>query len=114
MRISILLLTLTLGLSPLAAMAGPGHGHSHGPVQITKNQAETIASYRIAELILAKELHESWSSATPTKVEKTTTGKVTEWMISYDNDKASDADKTRFFVFLSSTGEFITANFTGK
>lgn len=114
MRTSILLLTMTLALSSLPAMAGPGHGHSHGPVEITQSQAETIASHRIAEMVLAMELHDSWSSVTPTKAEKVTTEDGPEWMIIYNNDKAPDADMTELFIFLSSTGEFITSNYTGK
>lgn len=114
MRISILILTAILGLSPLTALAAGGHGHSHGPVEISKAQAEKISSYRVAELVLALEIHESWADIAPSTAEKTKIGNSTEWVVVYDNDDTPDADKTKLFVFLSSTGEYIAANFTGK
>jgi hypothetical protein len=103
-----------LGLSPLTALAAGGHGHSHGPVEITKSQAEKIASYRVAELVLAREIHESWSSIVPASAEKTRISNDTEWVVVYDNDETPDADKKKLFVFLSSTGDYIAANFTGR
>lgn len=114
MRISILILTVIFGLSPLTAMAAAGHGHSHGPVEINKAQAEKIASYRVAELVLALEIHESWASIAPATAQKTKTGNDTEWVVVFNNNETPDVEKTKFFVFLSSTGEYVTANFTGK
>jgi hypothetical protein len=113
MRISTLALTFLLGLAPLSAMASEGHGHSHGPVDITRAQAEKIASYRVAEMVLAQEIHESWSSILPATAEKTMVGDSSQWVVIYTNDEALDPEKSELFIFLSAAGEFIASNFTG-
>lgn len=115
MRVSTLLLTLMLGFFPLSALAGTDHGHSHGPVEITREQADKIASYRIAELVFTREIHKSWATVNPVKTEKRVTiDGNTEWVIAYSNDKEPDPAKSQLFVSLSSTGEFISSGFTGE
>jgi Family of unknown function (DUF6488) len=114
MRILTLVLTVFMGMAPLSAMAGPGHGHSHGPVEITKAQAEKIASYRVAEMVLAKEIQENWASILPASAEKNRVGDGLQWVVSYKDDQATDPEKAQLVVFLSSAGEFITSNFTGE
>lgn len=114
MRILTLVLSVFIGMAPLSAMAGPGHGHSHGPVEITKAQAEKIASYRVAEMVLAQEIHESWASILPTNTEKTRIDESSQWVVTYSNDEALDPEKALLFVFLSSAGEFVSSKFAGE
>ena len=37
-----------------------------------------------------------------------------EWVVSYKNHAVEDKSKQTLYVFLSVTGEYLAANFTGK
>jgi len=118
MNIKTLILTLALMLSPLAAIAGGGHdhgnGHSHGPSLITQSQAESIAAGRVMTLVTQKKIDESWKSATVVKSQNKMNGNRAEWLVTFNNTQASDPAKDTLYIFLSTTGDYIAANFTGK
>ncbi len=108
--------TLALLLSPLPALAGGGHdhGHSHGPAEITQDQAVTIASKRVIMLVAQSKIHESWQLVMPAKSEKKMYDGHAEWVVTYKNSQVSDSAKNTLYIFLSSTGDYIAANFTGN
>jgi hypothetical protein len=118
MQIKTLMLTLALTLSPLTAIAGGshdhGHGHSHGPALITQSQAETIATERVTMLVNKGKIDERWKSVPVTKSQNKMNGNQAEWVVTYNNNQVSDPAKNTLYIFLSTTGDYIAANFTGK
>lgn len=120
MKIQSLLFSLIIALTPAAVLAGKdhdhghddGHGHSHDPVSQMK--AEEIAIKSVAGLVGKGKIDKSWKSIGVAKSEKKKFGKKMEWVVSFKNDKVSDKSKQTLYVFLSLTGNYIAANYTGK
>lgn len=118
MQIKTMILTLALTVSPLTALAGGGHGHSHGTAQVSaevaQSQAETVANMRVSILVNKGKIDKSWKSIKVASAEKKMNGHQTEWVVTYNNDQMTDTAKRTLYVFISSTGDYIAANFTGK
>lgn len=100
--------------APLMAGAGHDHdhGHSHGPV--SSDEAVKKASKRLGQLVDAGKIDESWSVAKTASVEKKTYANGLEWVVSFVNDKISDASKQTLYIFYSLDGHYIAANYTGN
>ena len=116
MNINKLVFSLILFLSPLTALAGGGHGHghSHSAVSISQSQAETTASKRVAILIEKEKINANWKSVAVANAEVKMNGDHPEWVVTYKNSKASDPSRSTLYIFLSATGKYIAANFSGK
>ncbi|MDX8402923.1 MAG: DUF6488 family protein [Mariprofundaceae bacterium] len=114
MNIKTFIFALSLILSPLTALAGGGHGHSHGPDLISQSQAESVAAGRVMVLVEQEKIDNSWKSSKVASAEKKMNGNQTEWLITFKNSQVSDSAKDTLYIFLSSTGDYIAANFTGK
>lgn len=124
MRIQSIMFSLILSLSPTALLAGGnhdhghshghdhGHGHSHAPVD--QKQAEKAAIKSVARLVKQGKIDSSWKSVSVAMAEKKKFGGKMEWVVSFKNDKISDSSKQTLYVFLSLTGRYIAANYTGK
>ena len=120
MRMQAVIFSFMLTLSPVVALAGSdhdhghddGHGHSHDPV--TQSQAEQVATKSVAMLVDKGKIDSSWKAANVAKSEKKKFGSNMEWVVSFNNKKINDASKQTLYVFLSLTGEYIAANYTGK
>ncbi|MDH5324698.1 MAG: DUF6488 family protein [Gammaproteobacteria bacterium] len=89
-----------------------GHGHAHGPV--SQDQAEKAAFSQIKRLVKKGKIDASWNQAKLAKAEKRKFGKKLEWVISFNNDKIKDSGKKTLYVFLSLSGEYVAANYSGK
>ena len=116
MKLKTLLLAFTLGLFSIAAIAGGGHdhghGHSHSPVnQVTANSKATKI---IASFIKQKTLDNSWASTTVSSSEKKMFNGRQEWVVSFVNETVADAKKRKLYIFLTLSGDYIAANYTGK
>ena len=116
MKLRTLLLGFILGLLPITAMAGSGHDHGHSNSNAPVNQATatTTAATIVAGFIKGKKLDESWAPIKAVSVEKKEYNGRSEWVISFVNDKITDPDKRTLYVFLTLTGDYIAANYTGK
>ena len=116
MKIKALLLSLTLGLFSMTAVAGGGHdhghGHSHEPVD--QATAKANATKIIASFIKQNTLDTSWAGTTVTSSEKKMFNGQQEWVVSFVNEKVADAKKRQLYVFLTLSGDYIAANYTGK
>lgn len=96
------------------------HGHSHGPngehthvmMRVSKDKVVEISKKNIIRLIKAKRLESSWSNAKLDSAEKKTFNNVAEWLVTYKNDKGIKGKK--LYIFLTLSGDFVAANFTGK
>ncbi len=113
----LLFTTLSLIIS-LSVFAGPGgghshtHGHSHEAPAIKKEKTSELGKFHIERLIKAKKIEDSWKQANYSGSEKKKFGKRTEWVVTFDNEKGIKGKK--LYIFLTLSGDFIAANFTGK
>ena len=116
MKLNTLILSFTLALFSTLTIAGGshdhGHGHSHEPVnQATANSKATKI---IANFIKQKVLNKSWAGTTVSSSEKKIFNGEQEWVVSFINKKVEDAKKRKLYVFLTLSGDYIAANYTGK
>jgi len=116
MRLKTLLLGFTLALFSMMAVAGGGHDHGHGHSHSPVNQAtaNSKATKIIASFIKKKTLDKSWASTIVSSSEKKTFNGKEEWVVSFINEKVADAKKRKLYVFLTLSGDYIAANYTGK
>lgn len=111
--ILILSLTLgTLGFSGTGHDHGDGHSHTHGEEKISHDKAKSIGKKQIERLVKAKKIDSSWLFAGFEKAETKKFKAKKEWVITYINEKGVKGKK--LYIFLSLTGDFVAANFTGK
>lgn len=103
-------------LSPqLNASGSHSHGsgtHSHDP--ITEETAIRLAKKKLAQLVQTDKLEASWNNAKLLKAEQKDYGKGLEWVVSFQNDQATDASKKTIYVFYNKYGRYLATNFTGK
>ena len=116
MQFKTLLLTFTLSLFSVAVIAGGGHdhgqGHSHSVVDQTT--VNSNATKIITSLIKNNKLDKSWAGIAVNSSEKKIFNGRQEWVVSFVNNKVTDAKKRKLYVFLTLTGDYIAANYTGK
>ena len=116
MKLRTLLLGFVLGLLPITAMAGTGsghdHGHSHEP--INQSTANLMATNIIVSFVKQKTIDKSWESTTVSSSEKKTFNGRKEWVVSFVNEKVTNANERKLYIFLTLSGDYIAANYTGK
>jgi hypothetical protein len=101
---------LFAGILGVTAWAHPGHDKA-----ITREQAMQRANAEIGRLAESGKLDKSWTvNARLQSAELRTAGTGKEWALIFSNEKAGEADKKTLYVFLSDTGEYLAANFTGR
>ncbi len=114
MRLATLLFGFILSLYTFPAMAGSGHDHGHSHAPANQETAEKNATSIIATLVKSDKLENSWTSITASSVEKKVFNGNPEWVVIFVNDKISDPAKRTLYVFLTSGGDYIAANYTGE
>ena len=110
MRIKAIIISLALSLFSMTAFAGGNH--SHDPVD--QRQAEANANKIVTTLASKGVIDKSWTSVGVATSEQKKFGKNLEWVVSYKNSKVSDPQKQTLYIFLTLSGEYIAANYTGK
>jgi len=105
--------SLFFGL-PAIAGGGHDHGHSHAKAAVTQSVAETNADKIIASLITREKIDNIWSGTKASSVDKKEINGSTEWVAIYINEKITDQEKQKLYVFLTVSGEYIAVNYTGK
>jgi len=111
-RMNIFILTIFLTLSPLIASAHGSGGHAEPA--LTQSDAIEFAKYQAKTLVENGKIEKNWAPAIVESAEQRTFGQKIEWVVTFKNSKASDPAKSTLYIFLSTKGEFIAANFTGK
>lgn len=111
---TVLLVSSLLFASPV--MAGEGHdhgsgGHSHGP--ISNGSAINKATDKIKSLVKVGKLDKSWANIKAIGATKKTFGSEPEWVVTFKNEKVSDATKQTLYVFFTLDGTYIATNYTG-
>jgi len=116
MRFRVLLLGVILGLPSVTVMAGSDHdhGHSHSNTPVTQATAKTQATKVVAALVKRSKLDKSWASIAASSIEKKVFKGNPEWVAVFVNDKITDKDKQKLYVFLTLGGDYIAANHSGK
>jgi hypothetical protein len=113
-KISIYFLALFMFSTPLV-FAGPGSDHSHEPAApISENEALKAAAGFVSDIIKKGKLDASWADIKPTKIIQKTFKKEPEWVVTFDHPKAADKEKQTLYVFMSLSGHYLGANFSGK
>lgn len=97
------------------AVPAYAHGPNSSHHSVDGERAAEVASNKVRELVDTGKLDDTWLEATkrPT-VEKKEFEKGPEWVITYVNGSESDPSKKTLYVFISMTGRYIAANFTGN
>ena len=113
MRIQTVILSLTLFLFPLSAFAGSDHDHGHSHAPITQLQAERAASDIVLQLAAKSKIDASWETVQINNSLKKKFGNNLEWVISFENENISDPAKRTLYIFLTLSGEYLAANYTG-
>ena len=114
MRIHTIIFSLVLSLFSVVAIAGGDHDHGHSHDPVTQLQAEEAAIKNIARLVKKGKIDKSWQTIGVAKSEKKKFGKNMEWVVSFNNKNISDPEKQTLYIFLSLTGNYIAANYSGK
>ncbi len=116
MKFKIMLLGLVLAFSSMNAFAGSGHDHGHGHSQapVSAETAKANAVQILNQMVEEKVLDMSWRSVPVASVQKKAVNGQEEWVVTFVNEKVSDASKKTLYIFLSLSGEYEAANFTGK
>lgn len=114
MKLNILILSFTLALVSTLAIAGGGHGHGHSHEPVNQATANSKATRIISNFIKQKTLNKGWAGTTVSSSEKKTFNGKQEWVVSFVNEKVEDTKKRKLYVFLTLSGDYIAANYTGK
>ena len=120
MRITTFIFSFALFLTPLTGMAGNehnhdhGHNHGHNHEPVTQQQAEHFANDIVMQLVEKGKIDSSWKSTGVNEAKKKQFGDSMEWVINFKNEQVTDPEKQTLYIFLSLTGEYIAANFSGN
>jgi hypothetical protein len=111
-----LLFSSFLITTPVLASGGNNHGHDHGHAHtaISAQDAISKATAKIKQLAAAGKIDKSWAKISASSSEKKVFSHDPEWVITFKNDKVSDAKKQSLYLFYSTDGHYIAANYTGK
>lgn len=110
MKINTIILSIFLALASPVLLAGAGH--SHAPVN--QEQAEFNASRVVSTLVKNGVIDKSWGDVQVQQSEQKQFGNQTEWVVSYTNESIGDPGKRTLYIFLTISGEYLAANYTGQ
>lgn len=115
MKIKAIILSSIIALFSTAALSGGGHSHGHGHSHepVTQQQAEKSASRMIAAMVRRGRIDMSWVDVPVQASEKKSFNGRPEWVVTFTNEAITDSEKRTLYIFLTLTGEFVAANYTG-
>jgi len=87
-----------------------GHGHDH-EMMLDKAQITEKASGYVAKLVEKGKLDSSWQGIPPAEIKE---NDAHEWVVTFSNPRIEDPEKQTLYMFLSLSGKYIAANFTGR
>ncbi len=91
-----------------SAHAGDGHNHDN---ELSLNQIQEKASGFVARIVGKGQLDASWTELKPQKTQETSNH---EWLVTFVNPEIKDHEKQTLYMFMTLSGEYIAANFTGQ
>ena len=123
MKKIIFCLLILVAFTSVPALAESGHdhsghdhcsheGHDHGDVMaLNQNQVMEKASGYVARLVEKGKLDTSWETITPQEAKE---NDAHEWVVTFSNPEIKDPEKQTLYMFLTLSGKYIAANFTGQ
>lgn len=117
MRKIVFCLVVLIALIATPAFGAGGHddhsGHNHGPaaVELNQSQIQEKASGFVASLVEKGKLDASWAQMKPQEA-KANSGH--EWVVTFFNTEIKEPEKQTLYMFLTLSGEYVAANFSGK
>jgi hypothetical protein len=104
-----------LSLSLLTTATSLGHpGHAGHDDHIDAEDAALIAKKVVAAKVAEGKLDSAWLAVSATNPEAVKSGKVIEWLVTFDRPAEVDPKKRRLYVFLKLDGQLSGINFTGR
>lgn len=101
LTIKTLIITLLFAITPV--FAGAGHSHT-----VSKSTIEKNAKISLEKLVKKRKLESSWKSANLTSIKKQ--GYISkEWVVGFKNS----INKQTIYIYLTTYGKFIGANYSG-
>jgi hypothetical protein len=112
-KITICLMILFAFTAP-QTFAASGHddhsGHDH-TVELRQSKVKEKASGFVAKIVGKGKLDASWSEVKPQEPKENSKH---EWVVVFLNPHIKDSEKRTLYMFLTLSGEYIAANFSGK
>ncbi|MFC3051846.1 DUF6488 family protein [Kordiimonas pumila] len=103
---------LSVCLLVAATFSANAHPGGHGGV-IPEDEAAMIATQQITRLVDAEKLPSSWALSKLEKVELREDEEANEYIVVFTNPKATDPTQQTLYIFLTESGEYIAANYSG-
>ncbi|MCU7839810.1 MAG: hypothetical protein KZQ94_10600 [Candidatus Thiodiazotropha sp. (ex Troendleina suluensis)] len=105
----VMLIVMAMSLMSFSVLAGSGH--SHAPVD--KEKASILATRIVSSLANRDVIEKSWQTVEITEIEVKAFKGGKEWVATFNNPSISDPEKRTLYVFLTLSGEYLAANYTG-
>lgn len=99
-------------LSAFGINAMAGGNHSHAPVG--EEKASTMATQLVNNLVQQNVIVKSWSNVEIVEIEQKEFNGNMEWVSSFYNPEVADKSKQTLYIFMTLSGEYLAANYTGK
>lgn len=114
----VMVLFVFTATSPLATNVY-AHGADHGPSApmiepISEKRALELATNIVESIIQKGKIDKTWVKVKPTEALRKQFSNRFEWVVSFKNPAIEDKSKQILYVFLSVTGEYLAANYTGS
>ena len=114
MRKITICLMMLFAFTATPSFGAGGHddhsGHDHA-AQLSQSQIQEKATGFVASIVEKGKLDASWSGIKPQDPKENSRH---EWVIVFSNPEIKDSEKQTLYMFLTLSGEYIAANFTGK
>ncbi|MFT7530817.1 MAG: hypothetical protein ACI9FD_001826 [Gammaproteobacteria bacterium] len=110
MRMFKFVVIILVGLWSSSTLAGSGHSHS----PVDRDKAGEIATQIVASFVNQGTLEKSWENIVIVAIEEKEFSGNKEWVAVIKNPQVTDEAKQTLYVFLSLSGEYLAANYTGN
>ena len=112
------LLMVSSFLFGVPVIAGGSHSHDadggHNLASMTRDEAINKASLKVNKLADAGKIDATWSGVKAVSAEQKVYEKGPEWVVIFKNDKVDDVSRKILYLFYTTGGHYIAANYTGN
>ena len=116
--IKAMIIVIAVAGTTLFASGGHSHDENGGHHSYTTPVNKTVAKEKAFEVVNSfikkNVIDKSWSSSSMDTAEKKVINKNEEWVVIFINKKIKDKKKEKIYVFLTPSGKYIAANYTGN
>jgi hypothetical protein len=107
---------LAIGLNAVGtASAAEGSScHFHGNTPAAPETVSNCAAQQKDSLVKKGKLDQSWQAVKQVKLDQVDGKKGKEWLVTFKNPAVQDKSKETLYMFFTTAGNFIAANFSGK